>query len=58
MKQVDYTPNLKIQAAGVSGAASIVIIWVLAQLGVEMPPEVAAAVTTILSVGAGYLKSE
>lgn len=46
----------KVKAAGGAGAAAVVLVWVLDQVGVSMPPEVAAAVTTLLATGAGYLK--
>ena len=49
-------PTGKVQATGLAGAASIVLVWALAQTGLTMPPEVASAVTTLLSFAAGYLK--
>ena len=48
--------NPKVQAAGWAGAATIVLVWALGQAGVEIPPEVASAVTVLLSTVAGYLK--
>lgn len=49
--------NPKTKAAGVAGAVTLVIVFVLGQLGVEIPPDVAAAVTVILAFAAAYLKS-
>lgn len=49
--------NPKTKAAGVAGAVTLVIVFVLGQLGVEIPPDVAAAVTVILTFIAAYLKS-
>lgn len=49
--------NPKTTAAGVAGAVTLVIVFVLGRLGVEIPPDVAAAVTVIISFVAAYLKS-
>jgi uncharacterized membrane protein YfcA len=49
--------NPKASAAGVAGAVTLVIVFVLGQLGVEIPPDVAAAATTIIMFAAAYLKS-
>ncbi len=49
--------NPKASAAGVAGAVTLVIVFVLGQLGVEIPPDVAAAATTIIMFVAAYLKS-
>lgn len=48
----------KVAAGGIAGAVTTVIVWALSEFGVEMPPEVAAALTTLLAVGAGYVKRE
>jgi hypothetical protein len=50
------TPTPKIQAAGAAGAATTVLVFVAGQLGLDITPEVAAAVTTLIATGAGYLK--
>lgn len=47
----------KVQAAGAAGAATIVLVWIAALSGVDVPPEVASAATTLIAVAAGYLKS-
>lgn len=41
-------------AAGLTGAASIVLVWVLGQFGVTMPAEVAAAISMIGATAATY----
>lgn len=51
------TPQPKVAAAGVAGAVTTVIVFIAAQLGLEVPSEVAAAVTALLAFAAGYLKS-
>lgn len=51
------TPNPKVVAGGFAGAVTVVLVWVAGMFGVEVPPEVASAVTVLISTGAGYLKS-
>jgi hypothetical protein len=49
-------PTQKVTAVGVAGAVSIVIIWALHQFAhLDMPSEVASAITTIIAFLAGYL---
>jgi len=48
--------NPKTTAAGMAGAVTLVIVFVLGQLGVEIPADVAAAATTIIAFAAAYLK--
>ena len=49
-------PTKKVAAAGTAGAASIVLVWLLGQAGVEVPAEVASALTTLIAFAGGYLK--
>ncbi len=49
--------NPKVKASGAAGGFGIVIVWVAGQLGLEMPPEVAAALAALLATLAGYLRS-
>lgn len=46
----------KVKAGGAAGALSIVLVWALGEAGVSVPPEVASALTVLLSSAAGYLK--
>lgn len=46
----------KVKAGAEAGAATIVLVFVLGLLGVEVPPEVASALTTLIGFGAGYLR--
>jgi hypothetical protein len=56
----------KVQAAGagagVAGALTVILVWALSLAGVDVPPEVASALTTLLAAGgallAGYQKTE
>ena len=52
---MNLNPNLKAGALG--AAATLVIVFVMGQFGVEVPADVASALTLIVSVAAGYLKS-
>jgi hypothetical protein len=49
-------PQPKVVAATTAGAATILIVWVAGLLGLDVPPEVASAVTVLLTAGAAYLK--
>jgi hypothetical protein len=48
-------PEKKVTAATLAGAIATILIWVLHLTGVDMPSEVAAAITTVLAAVAGYL---
>lgn len=45
------------QAAGMAGALTILVVWIANSAGVDVPAEVASAFTTLTAFGAGYLKS-
>jgi hypothetical protein len=47
----------KVAAGTTAGAASVLIVWLLTQLGIDMPSEVAAALATVLSAAGGYAKA-
>jgi hypothetical protein len=49
-------PVAKIQAVGVGGAAGIILVAIAGAAGLDIAPEVSAAIVTLLSFGAGYLK--
>lgn len=51
------TASPKVVAAGVAGSITVVLVFVASQCGLNVPPEVASAVTTILSFAAGFIKS-
>lgn len=51
-------PTPKVAAATGAGAATLLLVWVVGLFGVVVPPEVAAAATVLLTVGAGYLKRD
>lgn len=46
----------KVAAGGVAGAVTIILVWLLnTAAGVDVPPEVASALTTVLSFAAGWI---
>lgn len=48
--------NPKVKAGGVAGAATVLLVWAAGQAGVDVPPEVASAVTVLLSAAAGWVR--
>ena len=42
-------------AGGASGAAAVVIIWIIGLFGVAVPPEIASAATVLVSTIFTYL---
>ncbi len=54
----NVTPQPKIIAATFAGALTTIVIWIVRAYGhVELPAEVVAAITTLISAGAGYFTS-
>ena len=56
-EQATPMPTRKVVAGGIAGAGSIVLVWALNSTmfkGNPMPPEVASAMTTVLSALASY----
>lgn len=49
-------PDPKVTAATAAGAATVVLVWLVGLFGLVVPPEVAAAVTVLLTGAVGYLK--
>ena len=48
-------PRPKVAAAGIGGAVTTIVIWLLNDMaGIEVTPEVAAALATIIAFVAGY----
>lgn len=50
--------NAKVQAGGAAGAVTVLLVWLAGLAGLDIPAEVAAAITTLISTGAAYLKKE
>lgn len=45
----------KVAAATVAGGIATILVWLIGLTGVNVPPEVSAAIATVLAGGAGYL---
>lgn len=51
-------PTPKVVGAGAGGAIATILVWVLGLAGVEVPPEVAAALATVVAFIGGYIRRE
>lgn len=51
-------PDTKVKAGGAAGAASILVVFIAGELGLDVSAEVAAAVTTLLTFAAAYFKRD
>jgi hypothetical protein len=51
-------PKPKVKAATASSAASILIVFIAGQFGLDVPPAAAAAIATLLAFAGGYLRKE
>ncbi len=49
-------PTPKVTAAGAGGSAGVLLVAVANALGLDLPPEVAAAIVAVVSFVAGYVK--
>lgn len=59
VNQPTPAPTRKVAATGIAGAVSVVLIYVLQVLfNINIPAEVASAITLILSFISGYLVKE
>ena len=48
-------PEKKVTAATLAGAIVSIAVWIMHLTGIDIPAEVAAAITTVLAAVAGYL---
>jgi putative flippase GtrA len=55
INQPSIAPTTKVAAGGVAGALTVLVVWVLGLLHVPVPPEVASALTVIISFVTSYL---
>lgn len=51
-------PTSKVAAGAGAGAATVVLVFLANLLGLSLTPEVASALTVLLSFGAAWLKTE
>lgn len=57
--QPTVSPTRKVAAAGIGGSVSILVVYLIQLVfSVELPAEVAAAITALVSFGSGYLVKE
>jgi hypothetical protein len=56
--QPSKSPTQKVTAGGAAGAAAVLIVFIAGQLGVDVPPEAAAALTVLLASAGAYWKKE
>lgn len=57
-EQDGLKPTKKVGTATAAGAAGVLVVFIAGQLGVEVSPEVAAAITTLFAFVGGYFKRE
>ena len=50
-------PVKKVTAAGVGGGSAVAVVWLAAQLGIDMPLEVANGLVAFIAFAAGYYKT-
>ena len=50
-------PQPKVIAGGAAGSLTIILVYVAGLCGVEVPAEVASAVTVLISTAAAYIKA-
>lgn len=56
--QPDLKPTRKVTAATGGSAAAVLIVFIAGQFKVDVPPEAAAAIATLLGLVGGYYKRE
>ena len=52
-------PTPKMTAVGIAGSVTVILLYLVKVIfNVDMPAEVASAITAVISFGAGYLKRD
>ena len=51
-------PKRKVAAGALAGALTVILVWGAGLRGLAVPPEVASAVTVLLTFGVSYLISD
>ena len=54
INQPSIAPSTKVAGGGVAGALIVLVVWILGLLHVPVPPEVASALTVIISFVTSY----
>lgn len=59
MNQSTANPTRKVTAGGLAGAVTVILVWVVQEaFAIEIPGEVASAITVVLSFAAAYMTQE
>lgn len=59
MDQPSLAPTRKVASAGGAGAIVLILVWLLeTYAGADIPAEVAAAATTLISLAVAYMVSD
>lgn len=58
MAEIPPEPTRKAVAGSAAGGATLLLAWVLSEIGVQMPVEVQAAVAVLVGAGVAYFKKE
>lgn len=51
-------PTSKVAAAGVGGSITVLVVYIAKLFGLEIPAEVASALTALIAFGSGYIQKE
>jgi putative flippase GtrA len=54
MNQESTLPTRKVGSGALAGAVTVIAVWIIDLFGVEVPPEVASAITLILMFVTSY----
>ncbi len=58
INQPSLAPSTKVAGGGIAGALVVVVVWILGLLHLAVPPEVASALTVIISAATSYFVRE
>ena len=54
-RAAEWVPERKVASGTLGGIAAVVVLWAIGLSGVEIPPEVASAITALVVAGIAYL---
>ncbi len=44
----------KVATGALAGAVSVILVWIITKFGIEVPPEIASAFTTVVSAASSW----
>ena len=53
-EQPTSQPTRKVAAGGLGGSLTLVVVWLIGVVGVDLPPEVASAVTVLVTYAVSW----